>query len=258
MARRKKQRKLPRLLRPLKPPKPERPPITVDSAKLTRAVDLFVEYQDAAGKWVTTQGVEAVSPRSGSLALTFPPAPAALSVLIGDCLQNLRSALDHEIYRQSHQLKGPRWPGLEQVQFPIHTDDNTFSSVRKNVLAGLRPEVISVVEALQPFATPLDPAAQTLLLLNLAARIDRHRLLHVAAAQPKAYDIQRFRPDLSALEGELTVRLELIDFVEPRLMNLDIHQFLFSAIVAVDMTIRRMQEAERQAAERTTARPAPT
>lgn len=54
MARRKRQRQLPRLLRPLKPPKPERPAITANSPKLLRAVELFAEYQVAAGKWMTT------------------------------------------------------------------------------------------------------------------------------------------------------------------------------------------------------------
>lgn len=195
-----------------------------------------------------TQGVRAVSPGSGRVALSFPPAPATLSVLIGDCLQDLRSALDHEIYRQSYELKGPLWPGLAHAQFPIRTDRKTFPSVRQNALAGLRPEVASLIESLQPYATPPDPDAQILELLHLAARVDRHRLLHVAAAQPKTYGIQRFRPDLSAFEGELTARLELIDFAERRLMNVDIHQFLFSASIAVDMTIRRMQEAEHQAA----------
>jgi hypothetical protein len=250
MARRKRQRQRPRLRRPLNPPKPVRPSTTVDSAKLLRAVDLFVEYQISAGKWVTQEGVQAVSPGSGTLALTFPPAPTTISVIIGDCLQDLRSALDHEIYRQSQQLNGPQWPGLAQTQFPIHADSKTFRIVRQNVLAGLPPEVVHVVESLQPYAAPLDPAAPTLELLHLAARIDRHRLLHVAAAQPKAYGIGRFRPELSAVEAELTVRLELIDFVEPRLMNLDIHQFLLSAIEAVDMAIRRIQEAARQAAGR--------
>jgi hypothetical protein len=180
---------------------------------------------------------------SGSLSLSFELAPAALSVLIGDCLQDLRSALDHEVYRQAVQLKGPRWPGLEKSQFPIHTDAKSFPSVKANALAGLRREVISVIESLQPFVAPTDFDVQTLQLLNLTARVDRHRLLHVAAAQPKAYALGKYRPDLSAFEVELTVRLELIDFVEPRLMNLDVHGFLFAAIVVVDKVIGRMQEA---------------
>jgi hypothetical protein len=247
MARQKRKQPL-KLLRPNRPDKPVRPPTKINSAKLLRAVDLFVEYQIAASKWVTQGGVQAVSPMSGSLSLSFEPAPPALSVLIGDCLQDLRSALDHEVYRQAVQLKGPRWPGLEKTQFPIHTDAKSFPSVKANALAGLRPEVVSVVESVQPFVAPTDFDVQTLQLLNLAARIDRHRLLHVAAAQPKAYELGQFRPDLSAFEAELTVRLELIDFVEPRLMNLDIHGFLFAAIVVVDKTIERMQEAARQAA----------
>jgi hypothetical protein len=42
--------------------------------------------------------------------------------------------------------------------------------------------------------------------------------------------------------------LELIDFVEPRLMNRDIHQFLFSAVVAVDATISRLGKVGRDVA----------
>jgi hypothetical protein len=104
--------------------------------------------------------------------------------------------------------------------------------------------VADLVESLQPFATAPNHQTQVLDLLHLAARIDRHRLLHVAAAQPKAYGFDRYRPDLSAVEGRLVLRLELIDFVEPRLMNLDIHQFLIEAIDVVDDTIMRMAQAE--------------
>lgn len=241
MARR---RRSTRLLEPVKPPAPVRPPIASSSPKLRRAVDIFVEYQLAAGTWVTTEGVNAQSPALGTLSLEFPPAPDVLSLLIGDCLQNLRSALDHEVFRQSQALKGMYWSGLRHVQFPVHADPKTFPVVRKSVLAGVVPQVADLVESLQPFATRQNHQTLVLGLLHLAARIDRHRLLHVAAAQPKAYGFDRYRPDLSAVEGKLVVRLELIDFVEPRLMNLDIHQFLSAAIDVVDDTITRMVQAE--------------
>jgi hypothetical protein len=99
-----------------------------------------------------------------------------------------------------------------------------------------------MVQSLQPFATPHSRHAQVLDLLHLAARIDRHRLLHVAAAQPKTYGFVRYRPDLLAVEGKLVVRLELIDVVETSLMNLDIHQFLSEAIEVVDDIVGRLAE----------------
>lgn len=244
VARRKRRSESRRLVSPERPPKPERPTIRSDSPKLARAVDLFGEYQVAAGVWVTTRGVAAHSPAVGSLSLSFPPAPGKLSALIGDCLQNLRSALDHEVYRQSQALRGQLWPGLTQAQFPIHAEAKTFPRVMGSALGGVRPAVSALVRSLQPFGAAKDPAADVLELLHLAARIDRHRLLHVAAAQPKAHGLYRFRPELAAIEGKLVVRLELIDFAEPRLMNLDIHQFLHAAIVTVDTTIQRMVEAE--------------
>jgi len=233
-----------RLLAPVKAPKPVRPAIRASSAKLARAADLFVEYQAAAGAWVAKGGVQAQSPAPGSLAITFPLAPPKLSTLIGDCLQDLRSALDHEVYRQAEAFKGAGWPGLTQAQFPMHADTRSFPSVKGSMLGGLRPNVAALVEALQPFAVPIDPLTPALDLLHLAARIDRHRLLHVTAAQPKAHGPYRHRPELGAVEGKLVVRLELIDFVEPRLMNLDLHAFLESAIAAVDATILKMVEAE--------------
>lgn len=247
MARRKRNPSRRRLLDPMKPPKPQEPVIQSNSLKLARAADLFVEYQVAAGAWVTHGGVQAHSPAPGNLALTFPLAPATLSTLIGDCLQNLRSALDHEVYRQSELFKGTAWPGLTQAQFPVHGDAKSFPSVRGTMLRGLRPRVADLVQALQPFAVPADPLAHVLELLHLAARIDRHRLLHVAAAQPKAHGPYRMRPELGAVEGKLVVRLELIDFVDAQLMNLDVHAFIESAFGAVDTTICRMVEAERLA-----------
>jgi hypothetical protein len=239
-----------RLLQQAKLPKPARPATRSNSAKLARAVDLFVDYQASAGAWVTTTGVLAHSPAMGSLELTFPLAPETLSTVVGDCLQNLRAALDHEVYRESEAFKGAAWPGLAQAQFPIHGDAKSFPRLRGSMLGGLRPRVANLLQALQPFAEPVDPLAPVLELLHLAARIDRHRLLHVAAAQPKALGPYKLRPELGAVEGKLVVRLELIDFVEQRLMNLDVYAFLQSAIAAVDATILSMVEAERGATAR--------
>lgn len=231
------------LLKPGPPPVPFRHTISSNSPKLRRAAALFVEYQVGAARWILSKGVHAESPGPGQLALEFPPVPDELNLLLGDCVQDARSALDHEVFRESFELKGKGWPGLEKVQFPVHTDQKTFPSVRGAALAGVLPEVAKLIESFQPFVVPRTQESRVIELLHLAARIDRHRLLHVAAPQPKEIGLTRYRPDLRAVEGKLSVRLEFIDFLEPRLMNLDVHNFVIAAIAVVDDVVGRMRKA---------------
>ncbi len=210
-----------------------------DSAKLKRATDLFHQYEQAAEKWVYGGGVRQASVYPGSLAVEFLPAPVEISLLIGDCLQNLRSAMDHEVYGLTVAGRGGTWSGLRDCQFPIYESTESFERDKKRRIGGLPLAAQELIESMQIFASPPDLVAQPLSLLNKLARVDRHRLLHVAAAQPVAFAVKPLVPGALAVEVGMTVRVQ---FIDPEFMNLDTHQTLVNALSAVAWTIQRIRE----------------
>jgi hypothetical protein len=211
------------------------------SPKLLRAVTLFHEYERATRRWVSTAGVRLTSLVPGGLTLEFPPAPDDIGLLIGDCLQNLRSALDHEVYRQAAANKGRGWNRLDECQFPIYREEQAFDRANQKLIGGLHAHVRDFIRSIQVFAQPKDTVADPLHLLNRLARVDRHRLLHIAAAQPTQLNLLPLLPGAKAIETEMTVR---VFFVDPDFMQIDTHQTLLNSINAVAWTIVRMRIQE--------------
>jgi hypothetical protein len=207
------------------------------AAKLRRASQVFHDYEAAAHSWVYGGGVDLKSGK-GVLAFEFNPVPDDIGVLIGDCLQNLRSALDHEVYRLSVDAHGPTWSGLDGCQFPIHRERSSFEGARSKQIGGLSIELQRQIESLQTFAVPQNPVADMLVLLNSLARVDRHRLLHVAAAQPDSLDLEPLRPGARALEGTLDVRLR---FIDPEFLGVDVYLSLLGSLSAVVSTLNQLR-----------------
>lgn len=207
------------------------------SAKLRRASQLFHDYEAAAHTWVYGGGVVLKS-GMGVLAFEFEPVPDDMGALIGDCLQNLRSALDHEVYRLAVDAHGPTWSGLDGCQFTIHRERSSFEGARSKQIGGLSIELQSQIESLQTFAVPRNPVADMLVLLNNLARVDRHRLLHVAAAQPDSLDLEPLKPGARALEGTLNVRLR---FIDPEFLGVDVYRSLLGSLFAVVSTLNQLR-----------------
>jgi hypothetical protein len=105
-------------------------------------------------------------------------APLALSVIIGDCLQNTRSALDHLVW-QLAILSGKRATPRRQTAFPICDTPGAFTSKgTKDKIADLTAQYRAQIKSLQPFNIS-EPTKHWLWHLNELARVDRHRILHV-------------------------------------------------------------------------------
>lgn len=211
-----------------------------DSPKLRRAVEIFKEYDEAAKAWVEGGGVIQTYPLPGALSLEFPPAPEKISLLIGDCLQDLRAALDHEVYRLAAALKGRTWSGLRDCQFPITDAEQSFNQQRKHRIGVLPKPVQAVIRAVQPWFAPRDPAAGPLRTLHDLARVDRHRLLHLAAAQPTNIAVGPLLTGATGVPGQMTLRMR---FIEPDFLGMDTHFAITNGIGAVAWTIERIREA---------------
>jgi hypothetical protein len=101
-----------------------------------------------------------------------------LSVMIGDFLFDLRSALDH-LARGLVETEGNTPSDLQspRTMFPIF--DSTNKPQKLGVAGGVDPNALSLIERLQPYMRPdgkywLSP----LWVLNELHNIDKHRTLH--------------------------------------------------------------------------------
>ncbi len=112
----------------------------------------------------------------------------AISVVIGEILHDLRSALDHALWQLViHDGALPH----DRTGFPIYRTLTGFDNERRatgrrqGMLVGLSVASIAVVTAMQPFSTEED-ADSPLWYLHELHNFDKHRTLILAAAQIQA------------------------------------------------------------------------
>lgn len=113
------------------------------------------------------------------------PAPLRLSILIGDCLFNLRSALDH----LALALARAHTPGItanriSKSAFPIFADSARYAQKREEMIGCLAPAAQDAIEKLQPYRAGDDPWIHPLWRIHNLNNIDKHRSLTVFAAMP--------------------------------------------------------------------------
>ena len=109
------------------------------------------------------------------------PMPPELSVLTGEWLYNLRSALDYTIWATAVYESGSLPPPSEGVlQYPIYASPAAWSNnlYRLNPLTQHQRDRL---EQMQPYNSE-DPDANYLGWLNTLARNDRHRRLSIVTA----------------------------------------------------------------------------
>jgi len=105
------------------------------------------------------------------------PVPLRISVIAGEVLHHLRSALDHVVWELSLRTNDSPKP---RIQFPISDSKEKFQEAIKRDLMDLPSEAILLIEMLQPYnADPIENS--TLRILNAMDNADKHRLLAVVS-----------------------------------------------------------------------------
>ena len=116
--------------------------------------------------------------------------PPEWSILIGECLYNFRSSLDHLVWQLACDYSGN---GDPKTQFPVFLRRDKYWKVSKKGIgtdeSGLRkvclldPGAQAEIDGLQPYNRPDGPAeGHPLWLLQNLRNEDEHRLLHVVGA----------------------------------------------------------------------------
>ena len=174
--------------------------------KLQRAVEHIDAAEELVARWLDGDDYTIVSGTDPATGLTTARAqvkrapPARLSVLVGDAVQNMRTALDHSVYWLAERALGTLTSEVEAtLMFPIFGNENSrgipadgaqlFAKASKQQLFGVPDKARDFIETEQPYHWKDDNGYRYhwLWVLHDLNRIDKHRRLATTTA---ALDLQ--------------------------------------------------------------------
>lgn len=113
--------------------------------------------------------------------------PPDISVIAGEVLQSLRSALDHLAYQLV--LVGTGQPGpFNHVYFPIFDSASKYEAGKLGQIKGMRQDAIDAIGAIKPYKGGND----VLWRLHKLNNVDKHRLLVTTTSQMRSADLGAF------------------------------------------------------------------
>jgi hypothetical protein len=173
------------------------------SRKLDRAKTHIDALEDSIKGWLQTDAYTIAEEREAETgdyvfrAKITQPLDEDWSLLIGDAVHNLRSALDHIAYRLAHDGYEAQNPGgtipighQRRIMFPVVAFSNDerlsvedfYTKVIVGQLRYVPSAAAACIEALQPYKrSAADPGADPLWVVNDLDVIDKHRKLHTTA-----------------------------------------------------------------------------
>jgi hypothetical protein len=114
------------------------------------------------------------------------PIPENIGLVVGDCLQNLRSSLDYLIWKLV--LVAENTPSKKNM-FPVSLTLKSFQDAQSaGRLQGVDPAAVALIEAFQPYRDG-QPNATSLAILDELTNINKHRRLLLA--ELSSFSIQR-------------------------------------------------------------------
>lgn len=193
-------------------------------AKLNRATAHFEDLRTRVNAWFATDPfrVEHLVSDDGLrlrlyLRVDDPPPLMEWSTILGDCIHNLRAALDAAVWELAHQ--GGATPNRpKSVQFPFETSQDDWLRRRNASLSGLPEGLLRRLEAVQPFNHSQGGArVSALSLLNQLDIEDKHKAgigAEVGATEAKSWTQLRFATEEAAerhVRQEQRITLKLRD-----------------------------------------------
>ncbi|MCL4535259.1 MAG: hypothetical protein M1370_08905 [Bacteroidetes bacterium] len=156
--------------------------------KLARAVEHLDRAEEELVAWTkcSSNAVRGeLNNQTGEFVFTFESSirfpGERLGLLVGDCLHNLRSALDHLAYNLAVKHRGEPLPGraAETSEFPILGTRPMTPKEERSKIGCIEPAARAIIKGLQPYHRGDDYNRDPLWILYELERIDKHRLLHV-------------------------------------------------------------------------------
>lgn len=112
--------------------------------------------------------------------------PPRLSVIAGDVLQNLMSALDHLAYQLVMADTGDDPPPhRSRIYFPIARDAAEYETKKIRKIEGVRQETLNTIDAIKPYKGGNDQLWSLYQLNN----VEKHRLLMTVGSMLRSVDV---------------------------------------------------------------------
>ena len=137
-----------------------------------------------------------------------PTVPVEWSVIIGETLYNMRSALDHLIWQLV--INNAQTPGRHN-EFPIATDDQHWQKNKDRMLKGVNQRHQAMIRDLQPFTggTDLPFGVSNLKVLDCLSNTEKHRHVVVAVIASSGIERRIFgvnQPELSDFDSDTPLK----------------------------------------------------
>lgn len=120
-----------------------------------------------------------INPQSGEreyYVVSVKDVPVSVSIILGDALNNLRSALDHMCWHLA--CIGTTKTAIPDVSFPAGENRPDYETrARKRIVSCLRPDAVKAIDALEPYGGGNGDFFYHLARLS---NFDKHRLLVTA------------------------------------------------------------------------------
>ena len=179
--------------------------------KLARAKHHFESFKTEVDRYIqhgTNYGVLDANRNVNSAIMDVQvrhPIPPDIPLIIGDCVQNLRSALDYLVWEMV--IATGSQPSKRNA-FPICTTDAAFDvEADKKRLRGISdPELIAKIKALQPCKNGNVPEQDPLFILDELTNINKHRRILLASLKG---NFVLGRSNLADLGTHLSVNISL-------------------------------------------------
>ena len=166
--------------------------------KLDRAREHLSSLDDEWRRWREGEPYRFVHEPHGDVseyvirAKIFEQPPARFAIMLGDCVYNLRSALDNLAYElavAAHRRRGMALPDevADASAFPICIRREAFRSQRKGrkgKIGGMVPRAQATIQTLQPYRRWNKGASDPLWLIDRLSNVDKHRLPHFQLMLP--------------------------------------------------------------------------
>jgi hypothetical protein len=147
--------------------------------KLYRAKEHLDQLHVETDRYLRSNPAKLVRQREGSpneyigKVVTDTPVPKRIPLIVGDFLQNLRSALDYLVWELVMVAKNT--PDRNNM-FPICTTPEAFmGQVARHRLDGTPTNAVAEIDALRPYHEAVDPNGHVLAMIDDLCNINKHR-----------------------------------------------------------------------------------
>jgi len=157
--------------------------------KLARARRHYTELETVLKMFLSTNPYKISTRRNDAGKLVYylsdvADAPAELSLIAGDVIQNLRSALDHLTY-DLWLKEANGQSGQTKIYFPIDKDQASYDSNKARRTRGISAQSLAIIDSLRPYSGGND----VLWRIHTLNNRDKHRLLVTVGSSFHSMDV---------------------------------------------------------------------